>query len=67
MECPDCGSKEVTTELHREWLPYGANFKAFEVEIPYRRCQLCNFSWRDAEAEQIIDDAVKAYLNAPLD
>lgn len=63
-ECPDCGSKNVTTKVAPDRFTYGTGPDAVElqVDVPFHRCGDCGFDYTDAEAESLRHEAVCRHL-----
>lgn len=64
LECPLCDSKSVETTLHTDEFKYGADDSAvtLRVELPVRRCMVCEFSFVDHEGERLRHAAVCRHL-----
>ena len=62
--CPVCGEEAVRTAIHAHAFRYGTGKRAADltVNVPIRSCSKCDFSYLDAEAEEIKHDAVCRYL-----
>jgi DNA-binding transcriptional regulator YiaG len=63
-ECPNCGSKNVTSRISIDRFQYGNGPDAVQLEanIPFRRCNDCAFEYTDSEAEDIRHEAVCRHL-----
>ena len=62
--CSLCGTKDVTTVIHRDTFKYGAGRSAVElsVELPVRSCESCNITFLDQVGERLKHNAVCRYL-----
>ncbi len=63
--CPQCGEKgAVTTSLYPHTFRYGSGESAVDltVELPLRRCSVCEFEFLDDEAERLEHEAICAHL-----
>ena len=62
--CPQCGSPEVTSFLHRQVFKYGSGDAAADlgVEVPLHRCGSCGFEYFDEVAERLRHEAVCRHL-----
>ncbi len=62
--CPDCNSNRVVTEWIDHRFPYGRGENAVELcaRIPVRRCEECGDQFLDAEAEDLMHEAVCRHL-----
>jgi len=59
--CPDCGSKDISTRIEKEHVPYLNNSDIIDeiaVDIPVRSCKRCGLRYTDEKAEAIRDKAV---------
>jgi DNA-binding transcriptional regulator YiaG len=63
-ECPNCGSKNVTTRPSVDHFTYGSGPDAVQLKanIPFHRCADCMFEYTDSEAEDIRHEAVCRHL-----
>ncbi len=64
LSCPDCESDRVVTEWIDHRFPYGRDDSAIELSarIPVRRCEECGDQFLDAEAEDLMHEAVCRHL-----
>src|SRR4051812_48974401 len=64
LECPDCGSTQVETQLIKDRFQYGSGPKAVELEalVPFRKCIDCGFEYTDSEAEDSRHEAICRHL-----
>ncbi len=64
VECPNCGSSNVTTRVSLDRFAYGNGPDAVQLEanIPFHRCADCAFEYTDSEAEDIRHEAVCRHL-----
>lgn len=57
--CPDCGNREVITDVKSEVVPYSTpTLFRMVVAIPVRTCKECKSSWTDAAAEDVRERAM---------
>jgi hypothetical protein len=72
MECPNCGSLQITEAVVTETFAYGGGtidapaeqVETFQATFPVMTCTVCQFGWRDYRAEDAIDAAMKQYLES---
>ena len=62
--CPLCGEDQVTTISHRDTFQYGSGESAvtLQVDLPVRRCAICDFEFLDQEGERLRHEAVCRHL-----
>ncbi len=62
--CPDCESDRVVTEWIDHRFPYGREETSVELSarVPVRRCEECGDQFLDAEAEDLMHEAVCRHL-----
>ena len=63
-DCPSCGAGRVRTVETEANVPYGTGSDQVEIPtvVPLRVCELCGFSFLDAEGQTAEHDAVCRYL-----
>lgn len=64
LSCPDCESDRIVTEWIDRPFPYGRGDCSVELSarIPVRRCEECGDQFLDAEAEDLMHEAVCRHL-----
>ena len=69
--CPVCDGNSVTTSWNCHTFDYGSSESAVElsVDVPVRRCHVCEFEFLDATAERLKHEAVCKHLGVltPVD
>lgn len=64
LECPECGSKGVSTTSTEQIIHYGqgADAAKFKAIVPLRTCEQCGFQFLDKEGQQARHEAVCRHL-----
>lgn len=64
IECGQCGGNSIRTTWKEHAFDYGNGSEKVQLQarIPVRTCDDCHFSFTDAEAEEILHDAVCRHI-----